>query len=223
MQGKSEKKEYIRKFWLNDFMNEENKTKEETDKNKKEYENKSNKFSWDFLNKPLYVAIISATIGAILGGLFGYHIAISSIQYERQEDLIIGIFGSKEYFVVSGKEYRYNKLMISNPTQNKIVIETLYYKASNNWFEQLETKNITDGPSKINTPSLPLIDEPPVEITPYMEIPPNDNVPMKGEFRLLPRKTGTYYFQFCAITISKKEFCSKDVIILNVMDNLTLG
>jgi len=136
--------------------------------------------------------------------------------------LVLDFLGQHEFIAKPNETYRFNGILVYNPSAKVISVREIIMYAPNNWFEK--PTNQQQKP-EVNLPRLPEIGkEQETEFQPYMEIPSGKIEQMKGLFFLkTPSKEDDYYLRFCAVTYDDKQFCTKDNLIIHVRLNQTLS
>lgn len=182
---------------------------------------KSN-IDWNKVVKhPLFIGIVVALIS--IGGTHQYD--LKTIEYEKtlEEKLVVVFLGQHEFIAKPNQSYRFNEVLIYNPSTKSIGVKDMVMYAAEGWFE----KSTGKSPQKpeVNLPKFPEIGkEQQTEFQPYMEIGSGKIERMKGLFFLqTPSKEDDYYLKFCAITYDNKQFCTSDTLIIHVRANQTLS
>ena len=182
---------------------------------------KTNIVSSKTVKHPLFVGIIVALVSIFLTHQYD----LRTIEYQKslEETLVLDFLGQHEFIAKPNERYRFNGILIYNPSAKVISVREIVMYAPNSWFEKP-----IDQPQQrpeINLPKLPEIGkEQQIEFQPYMEIPSGKIEQMKGMFFLkTPSKEDDYYLRFCAVTYDDKQFCTKDNLIIHVRVNQTLS
>lgn len=183
----------------------------------------SNKnIDWNVIVKhSLFVGIIVAIIS-----IWGTHqYDIRTLQYEKslEESLVVDFLGQQEFVAKPNERYKFNGILIYNPSSKTIGVKDIIMYVPEGWFEK-ENKTIEQKP-EVNLPTLPKIEEKEqIKFQPYMEIPPGKIEQMRGFFSMTtPSKEDDYYLRFCAMTYNNRQFCTQDTLIIHVRVNQTLS
>jgi len=172
------------------------------------------------ITHPLFVGIVVALIS--IWGTHQYDLKTIEYQKSLEENLVVDFLGQHEFIVKPNEKYKFNGILIYNPSSKQISVKEILMYAPKTWFEE-KNKSQKQKP-QINLPSLPKIgEEEQTKFQPYMEIPSGKIEQMKGFFTLItPSKEDDYYLKFCVITYSSKQFCTRDNLIIHVRMNQTL-
>ncbi|MBI2572823.1 hypothetical protein HYV86_03110 [Candidatus Woesearchaeota archaeon] len=184
------------------------------------------KTNWKQVVKhPLFVALITVLITALITVPSTHYYDLKTIQYEHslEERLLVDFIGQHEFIGKPNDPFNFNAIVIHNPSAKPIGVKDVKIYFPTEWTDKASEQKYEEP--KINRPEIPIItNNLQNHFQPYMEIQPGKFELMRGVFQLkTPSKEGDYYLTFCAITYDEMEFCTKDNLIIHVRSNATLG
>lgn len=168
-----------------------------------------------FLKHPLFVGIVCVLFTAYIT----YNLTIMQIDYQKalEEQLTLKFEKTiTEYSVNKSQDYVFSGILITNPTNRRIDIEQVSYRASAGFLE-VSNETIKQQSAQTLSTFQQSVQTQQSEFKPYMSLEAGETKRMDGYFYLvMPKISGKYSLQFCVKTYTNKEFCMPQYLTLDV-------